>query len=177
MTSAAGGDLASVRQAITERERSAATAVHRLREQIAVLTDQLARAEADLADLATTRRTLTTLTGEPDPTTDEPVQTVGPTATPSPAGAAEPADAVEAVTSVEAMAPSSPTYPQILAAFTGTDTMRAKDICLALGLDTIPKNTEGVRAKLKRLVSRGALREDGPGLFALAAEPEHTQPR
>jgi hypothetical protein len=177
MTSAARPDLASLRQAITERERSAAAAVHRLREQIAVLTDHLARAETELADLATTRRTLTTLTGEPDPTTDEHAHTAGSTATVGPAGTAEPADVVEAVANVEAMAPSSPTYPQILAVFTGTDTMRAKDICLALGLDTIPKNTEGVRAKLKRLVTRGALREDGPGLFALAAEPEHSQPR
>jgi len=32
-------------------------------------------------------------------------------------------------------------------------------------------------AKLKRLVSRGALRGDGPGLFALATESEQTPPR
>jgi hypothetical protein len=173
MTSPACPDLASVQQAITERERSAAAAVHRLREQIATLTDHLARAETELADLATTRRTLTTLTGEPDPTVHEPERTTESTPTTGPAGPAEPTDTVDTVASVEAAAPSSPTYPQILAAFTGTETMRTKDICLALGLDTIPKNTEGIRAKLKRLVTRGALREDDPGLFALATEPEH----
>ena len=49
---------------------------------------------------------------------------------------------VESTQTVEAVAPSSPTYPQILATFTGADAMRAKDICLALGLDIIPKNTK-----------------------------------
>lgn len=127
-----------------------------------VAADHLARAEAELADLATTRRTLTTLTNDPDSATAEPARPAraappdGPTATTSRAGTGEPADAVAAMTSGEAIATTSPTYPQILAAFTGTDTMRAKDICLALGLDTLPKNTESVRAKLKRLVTQGA---------------------
>jgi hypothetical protein len=43
----------------------------------------------------------------------------------------------------------------------------AKDICLALGLGTTPKDTEGVRAKLKRLVNRQVLTETEPGLFTL----------
>lgn len=146
-------DLRPVWQAITEREEAATATVHRLREQIAALAEQLARAEAELADLATTRRTLTTLTSEPDSTT------------------AEPAETVESAVTVEVVAPSSPTYPQILATFTGTEAMRAKDICLALGLDTIPKNTEGLRAKLKRLVTRQVLLETQPGLFTRAPTP------
>jgi hypothetical protein len=38
----------------------------------------------------------------------------------------------------------------------------------ALGLGTAPKDTEGLRAKLKRLVARQILIEAEPGLFALA---------
>ncbi|MEU7908292.1 hypothetical protein [Actinoplanes sp. NPDC049118] len=49
--------------------------------------------------------------------------------------------------------------------------MRAKDVCHALGIDTEPKDTEGVRAKLKRLVKRRQLTELEPGLFALPTPP------
>src|SRR5690348_8078680 len=79
-------------------------------------------AEVQLADLATTRRTLTALTGEPE--------------------AGFPADATV----------SSVAYQQILAVLTTAGgPMRAKDVCLALGMGTTPKDTERLRAKLKRL--------------------------
>ena len=69
-------------------------------------------------------------------------------------------------------------YQQILAVFTtATDGMRAKDVCLALGLGTTPKDTEGLRAKLKRLVARQILLETEPGLFALAPTTPSTQDR
>lgn len=41
--------------------------------------------------------------------------------------------------------------------------------CQALDLPIVPKNTENIRSKLKRLASRGILVETEPGLF--------TQPR
>ena len=47
--------------------------------------------------------------------------------------------------------------------------LRARDLCVALDLPIAPKNTENIRSKLKRLVSRGILTETEPGLF--------TQPR
>jgi hypothetical protein len=40
--------------------------------------------------------------------------------------------------------------------------LRAKDICRALGTGTAAKNTEGLRAKLNRLVVRGILTEPEP---------------
>lgn len=49
-----------------------------------------------------------------------------------------------------------------------TDTggpLRARDLCLALDLPIVPKNAEGIRSTLKRLVSRGILAETEPGLF------------
>ena len=77
------------------------------------------------------------------------------------------------MTSTDTTTPGSPAYAQILAVFGPSTSIRAKDICLALGLEPIPKNTEGLRAKLKRLVARGVLHEPSPGLFALATQPEH----
>ncbi|MEU2865218.1 hypothetical protein ACIQWL_40660 [Streptomyces mirabilis] len=43
--------------------------------------------------------------------------------------------------------------------------MRARDLCEALDLGLLPKNVEGVRSKLKRLVAGGILAETEPGLF------------
>jgi hypothetical protein len=40
--------------------------------------------------------------------------------------------------------------------------MRARDICEALDLPILPKNTEGIRSKLKRLVTRGLLPQPRP---------------
>lgn len=63
-----------------------------------------------------------------------------------------------------------------IAAFTTAPTgMRAKDLCLAPGLGTTPKDTEGLRAKLKRLVTRQILIESEPGLFTLAPTTPSTQ--
>jgi hypothetical protein len=60
-------------------------------------------------------------------------------------------------------------YQQIIAAFTPDGPgLRAKDVCLALGVGTEPKDTEGIRAKLKRLVNRQILTETQPGLFTLS---------
>jgi hypothetical protein len=77
------------------------------------------------------------------------------------------------LTQAEVTAPEpaiiSEPYQQILAAFTADGTsLRAKDVCLALGIGTEPKDTEGIRAKLKRLVNRQILTETQPGLFALS---------
>ncbi|MFG2013363.1 hypothetical protein ACGFNF_30350 [Micromonospora sp. NPDC048868] len=127
---------------LTERETAAGITAERLREQIAALTDQLTTAETELAELAITRKTLLSLTGHADP------------------GA--PTDATVA----------SPAYQQILAVFhSATAPMRAKDICHALGTDTTTKDTENLRAKLKRLVARQILTEPEAGLFTLASPP------
>lgn len=124
---------------IAEREAAAKAAAEALREQITKLTDELALAETELAELAITRKTLLRLTGEAEATApiDETMERVA--------------------------------YQQILAVFgTAAGAMRAKDVCLALGVGVTAKDTEGMRAKLKRLVARHILIEAQPGLFALA---------
>jgi hypothetical protein len=73
----------------------------------------------------------------------------------------------------DATAPVDPTvassaYQKILAVFAAsTGGLRAKDVCQALGLGITAKDTEGIRAKLKRLVARQILVETEPGLFTL----------
>jgi hypothetical protein len=136
-----------VLELITTRETVAAAHAEQLREQIAALTEQLAVVDAELADLATTRSTLLRLTGTTDRSTAATDATV-----------------------------ASPAYQQILAVFAATgNPLRAKDICVALGAGTAAKNTESLRAKLKRLVARGVLTEPESGLFALA-QPATSSP-
>ncbi|MFF4776361.1 hypothetical protein ACFY05_26220 [Microtetraspora fusca] len=62
--------------------------------------------------------------------------------------------------------PGHPAYQQILTVFADVDRpLRARDLCQALDLPIVSKNTENIRSKLKRLVSRGILVETEPGLF------------
>lgn len=68
----------------------------------------------------------------------------------------------------------SSAYQQILTVLTTSPTgMRAKEICVALDIEPLPKHVEGTRAKLKRLASRNILTETQPGIFTLT--PKGTQ--
>ena len=121
---------------ISDREAARRQAADHLRTQITTLTSELARINAELADLATTRDTLRAL----------------------------------AATEFTAQDPTviSSAYQQILAVLGASATgMRAKDICVALDIEPLPKHVEGARAKLKRLVSRKVLTETEPGIFTL----------
>lgn len=63
--------------------------------------------------------------------------------------------------------PEHPDYPRILAVFNGaTGPLRARDVCEALDHELLPKNIEGTRAKLKRLVKLGIITEIDTGSFA-----------
>jgi hypothetical protein len=139
--------MQSILDLITERQADTAQAIAALHEQIGKLTDELRLAETELSDLVTTHTTLTRLTSTsaPEIPDDGPLDNT--------------------------------VYQRILVAFKAGDgtTMRAKDVCHALGLGTEPKDTEGVRAKLKRLVKRQILTEPEAGLFTLAAPADPTR--
>ncbi|MCX4641453.1 MULTISPECIES: hypothetical protein [unclassified Streptomyces] len=123
---------------IENRERELADQAGQLRDRIEELTRQLGEIDAESENLRITRKTLLTLP------------------LPSPATEPEGPDI-----------PDHPAYRQILTALADTGRpMRARDLCQALDLPILPKNTEGIRSKLKRLVSRGVLAEPEPGLFA-----------
>ncbi|MFF1744546.1 hypothetical protein [Streptomyces mirabilis] len=123
---------------IETRERELADQAGQFRARIEELTRQLGELDAESENLRITRKTLLTLP------------------LPSPATGPDRPDV-----------PDHPAYQQILTALADAGRpMRARDLCQALDLPILPKNTEGIRSKLKRLVSRGILIEPEPGLFA-----------
>lgn len=127
---------------IEAREQALAREAEQTRNQIDELAARLRELEEAIDHLRITRKTLLSLAGEP---------------------ATEPAEPPPAL-------PGHPAYQQILAVFAEAGRpMRARDLCQALDLPIVGRNTENIRSKLKRLVSRGILTETEPGLF--------TQPR
>ncbi|GAA4914240.1 hypothetical protein ACFPM3_22930 [Streptomyces coeruleoprunus] len=107
------------------------------RTQIEQLHERLREAETHLEHLAITRKTVTALAGR---------------LTARPSGPD---------------LPEHPDYPRILAVFDGaTGPLRARDVCEALDHELLPKNIEGTRAKLKRLVKLHVLTEVDTGSFA-----------
>lgn len=129
---------------IAERETELADQAAALRTEIDQLTAGLHGVERDLEHVRITRQT-----------------------------AAELADglAPDAADQADPVLPEHPLYPQIIAVFhTRQQPLRARDLCEALDLGLLPKDIEGIRSKLKRLVARGILAEAQPGLFT------HTRP-
>jgi hypothetical protein len=113
--------------------------VEQTRAQIDDLTAKLGELDEAIDHLRITRKTLLSLADEPDP---------APAALPP-------------------VLPDHPAYQQILAVFAESgQPLRARDLCQALDLPIVSKNTENIRSKLKRLVSKGILVETEPGLFA-----------
>lgn len=128
----------AVLEYVETRERELVDQTAQLRARIEELTGQLAELDAESENLQVTRKTLLSL--------------------PAPVPAAEPD---------RPGVPDHPAYQQILTALADTgQPMRARDLCRSLDLPILPKNTEGIRSKLKRLVDRGILAEIEPGLFA-----------
>jgi hypothetical protein len=128
---------------IDAREQALTRQAGQAEAQIDELTARLRELNEAISDLQVTRKTLLSLAGQDD---DQ--------------AAAEPAGPSPAL-------PDHPAYQQILTAFADLRRpLRARDLCVALDLPIVSKNTENIRSKLKRLVSRGILVETQPGLFA-----------
>jgi hypothetical protein len=127
---------------IDAREQALTREAGQAQAQIGELTARLRELEEAISDLQITRKTLISLAGQDD---SQP--------------AAEPAGPSAAL-------PDHPAYQQILTAFADLRRpLRARDLCVALDLPIVAKNTENIRSKLKRLASRGILVETEPGLF------------
>ncbi|MEU1125001.1 hypothetical protein ABZ371_15910 [Streptomyces sp. NPDC005899] len=123
-------------EALDVQEDAARSLADDLRTQIAGLQNRLGEVETHLEHLAITRKTVTAL-----------------------------ADRLPAQTSA-ADRPEHPDYPRILAVFNeATRPLRAREVCEALGHEQLPKNIEGTRAKLKRLVKLDVLTEADAGSF------------
>ncbi|MFC8718650.1 hypothetical protein [Kitasatospora sp. NPDC057198] len=130
-------NLQPLLDALDIQENAAQAMADGLRTQIEELHGRLREAQTHLEHLAITRKTVTAL-----------------------------ADRLPARTSSPDV-PEHPDYPPILAVFNeATCPLRARDVCEALDHELLPKNIEGTRAKLKRLVKLGILTELDAGSFA-----------
>jgi|tagenome__1003787_1003787.scaffolds.fasta_scaffold20989404_9 hypothetical protein len=130
---------------IDAREQALARQADEAQASIDEAAARLREIRQEISDLQVTRKTLLSLAARDDEPAAEP-------AMPAP------------------LLPGHPAYQQILDAFADQRRpLRARDLCTALDLPIVAKNTEGIRSKLKKLVSRGILTEPEPGLF--------TQPR
>jgi hypothetical protein len=129
-------------EALDVQEDAARALADDLRAQIEELQGRLREAETHLEHLAITRKTITAL-----------------------------ADRLPAQTSALDL-PEHPDYPRILAVFHEvTGPLRARDVCDALDHELLPKNIEGTRAKLKRLVKLDVLTEVDTGSFTRKQQP------
>jgi hypothetical protein len=127
---------------IDAREQALAREAGEAQARIEELTARLRELDEEISHLQITRKTLISLAGQDG-------QPAAEQAGPSPE------------------LPDHPAYQQILTAFADLRRpLRARDLCVALDLPIVSKNTENIRSKLKRLVSRGILVEAEPGLFA-----------
>nr|WSS73686.1 hypothetical protein OG491_36295 [Streptomyces sp. NBC_01175] len=130
-------NLEPLLDALGLQENAARARTDDLRARIAELQSRLAEAETHVEHLAITRKTVTALADR------------------LPAQAASPD------------LPEHPDYPRVLAVFNETTgPLRARDVCEALDHELLPKNIEGTRAKLKRLVKLDVLTEVTAGSFA-----------
>ncbi|MCZ4509782.1 hypothetical protein O3Q52_16580 [Streptomyces sp. ActVer] len=159
---------------LDRRETVAREEIAELRDQVGELTSRLAEREDVLSRLQITREAMSEIlsgddtvsvagaeagAGEAEMEMEEPRLPAG-----SPVGGA--ADAAVGVL-------PGPYQDIVEVLQDAVHPMRAHHLCAALGLSTDKSKVEGFRSKLKRLVERGWLTEEGPGLFtpreALAA--------
>jgi mevalonate kinase len=141
-----GCDVPSLMEALEARRAEVLGQAERLREQIAGLSEELSRAEERLSRLQIARETVEEVLAAPSspvPGTDAAGGGTG--------GVAVALVKAEAELDVTVM---SPEYREIIALFaTSGAAMRCKEVCLHLGLGSEPRHVEGMRSKLKRLVS------------------------
>ena len=132
---------------IETREREPADQAGQFRARIEELAQQLGELDAESENLRITRKTLLTL--------------------PLPSPSTEP-DRPDI--------PDHPAYQQILTALANTGRpMRARDLCQALDLPILPKNTEGIRSKLNAW-SAGASSSNPNPACSPAPNPEGHPP-
>lgn len=117
------------------QEDAARTLADDLRTQIDELHGRLREAETHLEHLAITRKTVTALADRIPAQADSPDL------------------------------PEHPDYPRLAVFNEATGPLRARDVCEALDHELLPKNIEGTRAKLKRLIKLGILTEADVGSF------------
>ncbi|MFE0063426.1 hypothetical protein [Streptomyces sp. NPDC059003] len=166
--------MGSLIEELEQRESEARARVEELRKQIAELTERLASAEQRLSRLEIARETVAEILDETG---------ANPAAAEGDGQAETEADAPPAASrfgegspiGVQTVPPWRPgldlsvlptSYQDLVEVIADAGhPLRAMQVAEAAGLSVDRSKVEGLRSKLKRLVDRGWLAEDGPGRF------------
>ncbi|MDX2848509.1 hypothetical protein PV342_08460 [Streptomyces sp. PA03-3a] len=154
--------MPSVMGLLEERERAA-------RQRVEVLQAELREAEAAWERFVIAREAVGQVLAEPGDRRQAPVAVADDrpvTVAGAVRGSVVPVwrDGLEAVV----LAPDYRRIMEILSRL-GDGAMDCRQLAVALGLQPVPAKVEGVRSKAKRLVARGWLAEQNPGMFSVPA--------
>ncbi|MFD3451534.1 hypothetical protein ACFWVC_05075 [Streptomyces sp. NPDC058691] len=154
--------MPSVMGLLEERERAA-------RQRVEILRVELRDAEATWQRFVTARETVGQVLAESSGREDAPVAASDERPVPVAGGA--PGSVVPAWRAGFEPAVLAPGYRRLVDILAGRDGEAAdcRQLAVALGLAPVPAMVEGVRSKAKRLVARGWLAEESPGMFSVRA--------
>jgi len=182
--------MGSLLEELARREMAARKRVEEIREQIGRLQENLAAEEQVLSRLVVTGETVREILGEVPgerPPVDVDAGIAGSAGgVEGAAGAVTSGGSPIGVVTVPAWQPGADAsvlpqaYRDVLEVLVDAGRpLRARQLVVLLGLPAEAAKIEGLRSKLKRLVTRGWLTEDSPGMFAVtrqitgqAAEPK-----
>ncbi|WP_067480663.1 hypothetical protein [Nocardia amamiensis] len=156
---------------LVRRETVARERAEELRQQIAELTGQLTDAEQLISRLAITREMMLDILGATAQSIEPAIVTAAgkPVDTPPVGGSPVGVMLIPpwSATITGSVLPQD--YQDLLEVLSDAERgLRAGHVAAALGLDPNASKVEGLRSKLKRLVARGWVTEDTPGMFTLA---------
>lgn len=175
--------MGSLFEVLAVREAAVGARVEELTTLIVELTGQLESERERLSRLVVTRETLTELAAEGSGLVELPEAPVQrPVASPGPAGVSAPGPVVGVLTvphrqpgvGLEVLPADYRDIVEVVTDAPGP--IRAKQVVPRVGLVVSAGRIEGTRAKLKRLVARGWLAEDVPGLFTPAGDEANGEP-
>ncbi|MGW7441014.1 hypothetical protein [Streptomyces sp. NPDC054849] len=148
------------------RETFAQVRVEELREEVERVGAELAEAEALLERRAIARVELAEALAAPEPEAEQPSERRRPWRGRRPVAGSVVPHWREGL-AVEALEPDYQLLVGVLEAEAeaGGAGLRARELAGRLSLKVVPAKVEGVRSKVKRLVERGWLAEERPGVF------------
>lgn len=160
--------MGSFLEELARREATARRGVEQTREEIAELTERLGIEEEQLSRVVIAREVAEEILGETARLAGAELEPAQVRPDGSPIGVTT---VREWVSGMEiSVLPRA--YRDVMEVITDAGHgLRAKQIAVALGLGDSAAKVEGLRGKLRRLVARGWLSQDSPGIFALVERP------
>jgi hypothetical protein len=172
--------MGSLLEELARREAAARKRIEEIREQVERLQENLTAEEEALSRLVVTRETVREILGEAaseGPPSDAEDGIADDPEGASAAGVVTSGGSPVGVVTVPPWRPGTDVsalpqaYRDVLEVLVDAGRpLRAKQLVVLLGLPAEAAKVEGLRSKLKRLVTRGWLTEDSPGMFAVTGQ-------